>query len=50
LGEDREWCDLEIANLKRLRKQARHRSPMQGQSEQAQSEAGRNWLGRIFRY
>ena len=50
LGEDQEWCDLELAHLKRLRKQARHRSPMQGQSEQAQSEAGRNWLGRIFRY
>jgi hypothetical protein len=54
LGADRDWCDREIANLKRLRKQARRNDPGAGQLEQGQPElppperpAG--WFGRLWR-
>jgi len=47
LGEEREWCDREIANLKRLRRQARHQ-PVPGQPEQEPSGRVWVWLGRLF--
>ena len=48
LGEDKTWCDLDIANLKRLRKQAG--SPLSGHGEpkQARSVTARGWLRRLF--
>jgi ClpX C4-type zinc finger len=48
LGEDKEWCDLEIANLKRLRKQATLSQPIQSKHEKAQPGTVRGWLGRLF--
>jgi hypothetical protein len=54
LGADRDWCDREVANLKRFRKQAQRNDPGAGQPEQGQPEppprerpAG--WLGRLWR-
>jgi ATP-dependent Clp protease ATP-binding subunit ClpX len=49
LGAEREWCDLEIANLRRLRKQARPRQAIDAQAQQEQSGEDRSWLGRLFR-
>jgi ATP-dependent protease Clp ATPase subunit len=54
LGADRDWCDREIANLKRLRKQAQRNDPGAGQPEQSQQlppprERPAGWLGRLWR-
>ena len=48
LAEDREWCDLEIANIKRLRKQAALRQPVQSAATKTQLGTVQGWLGRLF--
>jgi ATP-dependent protease Clp ATPase subunit len=48
LSEDREWCDLEIANIKRLRKQATLRQPAQSEPKKARLGTVRGWLSRLF--
>jgi ATP-dependent Clp protease ATP-binding subunit ClpX len=47
LGSEREWCDQELANLRRLRKHARPRQAVEPQAEQPPPSIG--WLGRLFR-
>jgi hypothetical protein len=51
LGADRDWCDREVANLKRLRKQAQRNDPQpeQGQPEPPPRERPAGWLGRLWR-
>ncbi len=49
LGENREWCDKEIANLKRLRRQARTDQPKQGSPEQEQPHRRAGWFARLWR-
>ena len=46
LGEDRRWCDKEIGNLRRLRRQAPPSVPTQPSQDQ-RARAG--WLGRLWR-
>jgi ATP-dependent Clp protease ATP-binding subunit ClpX len=47
LGAEREWCDTELANLKRLRKQARPKPAEEPQPEQPPPSIG--WLAKLFR-
>jgi ATP-dependent protease Clp ATPase subunit len=47
LGAERAWCDAELANIKRLRKQAKPRQAAAPQVEQAPPRIG--WLGKLFR-
>lgn len=49
LGANRAWCDKEIANLKRLRRQARTEQPEQGVPEQEQAHRRAGWLRRLWR-
>jgi ATP-dependent protease Clp ATPase subunit len=48
LGAKREWCDAQIANLRRLRKQARV-SPADAEQAVPMPSGPRAWLGRLFR-
>jgi ATP-dependent protease Clp ATPase subunit len=48
LGEDREWCDLESANIKRLRKRAALRPPVQSEPKKSHPGTVRGWLDRLF--
>jgi len=47
LAEDRDWCDLEIENIKRLKKQARSRAAAPA-PEDAAPAAKPRWFGRLF--
>ena len=48
LGDDRQWCDDQIASLKRLRSQPRPERPAPEQTAPQPSWRPR-WLGRLFR-
>jgi hypothetical protein len=47
LGADRDWCDAELANVKRLRKRAGSKPAEEPKVEQVPPRIG--WLGRLFR-
>jgi hypothetical protein len=49
LGEDRAWCSKEIANLKRLRRQAAARPPDEASSPPVPPARGAGWLGWLWR-
>ncbi len=49
LGSRREWCDREIANLKRLRKHARNEESEHHQPDRAQPDRRPGWLARLWR-
>jgi hypothetical protein len=48
LGYDREWCDREIANLKRLRQQARDVDPNTTPSLPKNHHRRAGWFGRLM--
>jgi hypothetical protein len=47
LGSDREWCDHELANIKRLREQAGTKPVVERRAQPPAPRIG--WLGRLFR-
>jgi ATP-dependent protease Clp ATPase subunit len=48
LGAEREWCDTEIVNIKRLRNQARPKAEIDVQVAQDRPVADRGWLSKLF--
>ncbi len=49
LGEDRQWCDDQIAALKRLRAQPRPVRPTPDQPTPDRPSWRPRWIGRLFR-
>jgi hypothetical protein len=47
LGAEREWCDTELVNIKRLRKRAGTKPVEAPQAKQTPPSIG--WLGKLFR-
>jgi ClpX C4-type zinc finger len=49
LADNQEWCDKEIANLKRLRKQARN-DRLNQSPDQRHPDRHTSWLGKLWRW
>jgi ATP-dependent Clp protease ATP-binding subunit ClpX len=49
LGADRKWCDKEIANLRRLRRQASDHAAPQPTEQNLDQHQRASWLGWLWR-
>ena len=49
LGANREWCDKQIGNIRRLRRQARAERPQPDPQEGELPSRHRSWLGWLWR-
>ncbi len=49
LGEDRRWCDKEIGNLRRLRRQVGENAATQPAQQDLDQRQRAGWLGRLWR-